>query len=393
MSPVEYLIRLQAVPLILAGSLLCILTGCLSSGSHPIVIPANGDITTVAGNGVVGYAGDGGVATSAKLFAPNGVAVDSAGNIYIADSGNDRIRKVTASTGIISTVAGVGAQAPYYNGDGIPATSAQLNNPTSVAVDSAGNIYIGDQQNARIRIVAAASSSIRNGVSYQAGYIYTVAGNGTPGYSGDGGDATSAELAGPTGVALDSAGNIYIADFYRIRKVTASTGVISTVAGNGNSGYNGDNISATTAELSSTSGVAVDSSGNIYIAEFSDNRIRKVTASTGFISTVAGNGTAGYNGDNISATTAELSYPVGVSVDSAGNLYIADSDNERIRIVTASTGVITTVAGNGTLGYSGDGGAATSAELHFPTEAATDSAGNLYLVDSENERIRIVNPK
>jgi prepilin-type N-terminal cleavage/methylation domain-containing protein len=317
-----------------------------------------GIITTFVGNGTGGYSGDGGPATSANLFYPYGVAVDSSGNLYIADYYNNRIRMVTASTGIITTVAGNGTEG--YSGDGGPATSAELNNPTKSAVDSSGNLYIADYGNQRVRMVTAST-----------GIITTVAGNGTAGYSGDGGAATSAELWGPYGVAVDSSGNLYIVEIwnFRIRKVTASTGIITTVAGNGTSGYSGDNGAATSAELWTPYGVAVDSSGNLYIADYGNNRIRKVTASTGIITTIAGNGTAGYSGDGGPATSAKLHSPTGSAVDSSGNLYISEYGNNRIRKVTAS-GTICTVAGNGTSGYSGDNGAATSAELHTPSDIA-----------------------
>ena len=333
-----------------------------------------GIITTVAGNGTLGYSGDNGPATSAELYDPIGVAVDSAGNLFIADYENARIRKVNTSA-TITTVAGNGTSG--YSGDGGPATSAELNLPFGVALDSAGDLYIGDFGNSRIREVDAS------------GAITTVAGNGTQGYSGDNGPATSAELNRPGGVAVDGAGNLYIADIYnqRIRKVDAS-GTITTVAGNGTAGYNGDNIAATSAELYEPDGVAVDSAGNLYIADYLNQRIRKVDAS-GTITTVAGNGTLGYSGDGGPATSAELDQPYGVAVDSAGNLYIADTFNQRIRKVDAS-GTITTVAGTGTAGYNGDNIAATSAELYRPSGVAVDSAGNLYTPDIFNYRIRKV---
>lgn len=337
-------------------------------------------ISTVAGNGTAGFSGDGGPATSAEMDNPTGVAVDSSGNIYFADPDNQRIRKVTASTGHMSTVAGNGTYG--FSGDGGAATSAELKNPDAVAVDSSGNVYIVDHTNSRIRKVTVST-----------GVITTVAGNGTTGYSGDGGAATSAELYWPEGVAVDSSGNIYIADSFsnRVRKVTVSTGVITTVAGSGTAGYSGDGSAATSAELNFPTGVAVDSSGNIYIADIDNYVIRKVTASTGVISRVAGNGTAGFSGDSGLAISAELSTPAGVAVDTSGNIYIGDYRNERIRKVTASTGNITTVAGNGTEGFSGDGGAATSAELNYPESVAVDTSGNFYIGDYGNLRIRKVN--
>ncbi len=354
------------------------LISALVAGAPPSL--PSGDISTVAGNGTQGYSGDGGAATSAELWDPYDVAVDSRGDIYIADTFNERIRKVTVSTGVITTVAG-STRTAGYSGDGGPATSAELDWPMGVAVDASGNIYIADYYNQCIRKVTAST-----------GIITTVAGDGTQGYSGDGGAATSAKLNLPTGVAVDSSGNIYIADWYnyRIRKVTVSTGIITTVAGDGTGGYSGDGGAATSAELYYPSSVALDASGNIYIADADNYRVRKVTASTGIITTVAGDGTAGYSGDGGAATSAELDYPYGVALDASGNLYITDVLNERIREVTAATGIITTVAGDGTQGYSGDGGLATSAELHSPMGVALDLNNNIYFPDIINERIRAV---
>jgi len=328
---------------------------------------SNGVIATVAGNGTQGFSGDNGSATSAGLYYPAGVAVDSAGNLYIADYYNNRIRKV--SNGVISTVAGGGSSF----GDNGPATSAQLNFPESVAVDSAGNLYIPIASNCLVRKVSG-------------GVITAVAGNGTWGFSGDNGPATSAQLSGPAAIAVDSAGSLYIADAYnnRIRKV--SGGVITTVAGTGAQGFSGDNGPATSAQLNGPNAIAVDSAGNLYIADTGNNRVRKV--SNGVIATVAGNGTLGFSGDKGPATNAQLYYPEGVAVDSAGNLYIADAYNNRIRKV--SNGVITTVAGNGAFGISGDDGPATSGQLYKPSGVAVDSAGNLYIADTQDNRIRKV---
>jgi len=330
---------------------------------------SNGVITTVAGNGLPGFSGDNGPATSAQLWGPAGVAVDSAGNLYIADKYNFRIRMV--ANGVISTVAG--SAAPGFGGDNGPATSAQLTNPLSVAVDSAGSLYIADDFDASIRKVS-------NGV------ITTVAGSWVPGFGGDNGPATSALLSQPRGLAVDSAGNLYIADYgnQRVRKV--SNGVITTVAGNGTQGFSGDNGPAASAQLYYPNGVAVDSAGNLYIADTVNNRIRKVSG--GIITTLAGNGGFSFFGDNGPATSALLFAPANVAVDPAGSLYIADSGNHLIRKV--SNGVITAVAGNGTQGFSGDTGPATSAQLSWPSGVAVDSAGNLYIADSGNYRIRKV---
>jgi len=339
----------------------------------------------VAGNSTPGFTGDGGAATSAELQGPHGVAVDAAGNVYIADLNNYRIRKVAA--GIITTVAGKSPGS--YSGDGGAATNALLDLPWGVSVDNLGNFYIADLNNGRIREVTAA------------GVITTVAGNGTAVYSGDGGAATSAGLDSPEGVAVDNLGNMYIADFgdNRIRVVGApsapiaipGSGIINTIVGNGTAGYSGDGRNARYAELSGPAGVAVDSLKNVYIADTNNNRIRKVTASTGVITTIAGNGTAGFSGDGSAATSAKLNSPSGVAVDSSGNVYIADTNNNRIRKVTVSTGVITTVAGNGTAGFFGDGGTATSAEVNGPFGVSLDSAGDIYIADTNNNRIRVVN--
>jgi sugar lactone lactonase YvrE len=366
----------------------CCVTFATGRASAQIALPSSGDIDTVAGDGSPTYSGDGGAATSATIRFPEGVAVDTHGNVYIADSGNNRIRMVAASTGDISTVAGNGTGG--YAGDGGAATSAELNFPEGVAVDSSGNIYIADTFNFCIRMVSAST-----------GDISTVAGNGTDGFSGDGGAATSAELEVPIFLAVDGAGNIYVTDrpSTRVRVVTASNGVISTIAGDGGSGVCGgaadrlgDGCAATDAELDSPQGIAVDTSGNLYIADAGYCEIRKVTASTGVISGVAGNTTCGFSGDGGPAGSAEMDGPIGVVVDASGNIYIADNGSNRIREVTVSNGYISTVAGNGSGSYSGDGGAATSAGLNNPESIAVDSSGNIYLVDESDCIIRAVAP-
>ena len=354
--------------------------GLTGTGTGPLAALTPGTISTVAGNGTAGSTGNGGPATSAQLNDPVKLAVDSGGNIYISNYNNHDIQKVTASSGNISIVAGNGTAG--YSGDGSLATSAQLKNPSGVGIDSAGNIYIADKKNCRIRKVTAAT-----------GIIATVAGTGTCAYSGDGGLATNAQLNFPSSnIAFDSDGNWYFGDNsnFRVREVNASTGIITTVAGNGTAGYTGDGGAATNAELHNPSGIALDSSDNIYIADFSEAVIRKVTASTGIISTVAGNGTTGYWGDGGAAINAEIQFPGGVDVDTAGNIYIPDSTNNRIRVVNVASGTISTIAGNGTAGYGGDGGAATSDELNSPQDIALDGFGNLYIADSANNRIRQV---
>ena len=341
------------------------------SGNNKIrKVDSSGIITTVAGNGTNGYSGDGGSATSAELSNPQGIALDSSGNLYIADSTNHRIRKVNTS-GNISTIVGTGTQG--FFGDGDSATSAQLYSPTAIVLDSSGNLYISDSGNHRIRKVVA-------------GNITTIAGTGTQGFSGDGGSASTADLYIPNGIALDSSGNLYIGEngTYRIRKVVA--GIITTVAGTGTAGYSGDGGLATSAEIGTIPGVTVDSSGNLYMADEMNKRIRKIDSS-GFITTVAGNGISGYSGDGGSATSAELGSVRGIAIDSSGNLYITDPTNNVIRKVVA--GIITTIAG--TDRHSGDGGSATNAELDFPNGIASDSSGNVYIADSFNHRIRKIN--
>lgn len=357
-----------------------------------VTVCAQPIISTVAGNGSVGFGGDGGNATSAQFnwssagvfldstgsvysSGPNGVCFDSSGNLYIADHSNHRVRKVTRE-GIVSTVAGSGTRG--FAGDGGSATAAQLSYPSGVAVDSAGNLYIADFGNDRVRKVTTA------------GLISTVAGTVLPaGFSGDGGNATSAHLNKPSGVAVDGGGNLYIADHgnQRIRKVTPA-GVISTLAGNGSAGFSGDDALGTSAQLNLPRGIAVDGGGNVYIADQGNNRIRKVTAA-GVISTLAGSGTRGFGGDGGNAISAQLNSPMGVAADSSGAVYIADRGNDRIRKVTPG-GLISTLAGSGNRGFSGDGGLATAAQINLPDEVTIDSFGGLYIVDLGNTRIRKV---
>jgi sugar lactone lactonase YvrE len=502
------------------------------------VTTSTGIITTVAGGNQSGFSGDGGLATSARLSDPAGIAVDSAGNLYIADQGNNVIRKVSSSNGVISTVvgnsSGGSAPLPGYSGDGGPATSAQLNGPEALALDSTGNLYIADTFNSAIRKVTASSGIITtvagnisrcNAVggdggpatstalcypwsvsvdntgnlyianapinrivvatvsstpptaqtaaptfsvsagSYAAqqtvtvtdatpgaaiyitmdgsapttlapGYngpisvtgavtikaiavaphhltsapvsaaytittpslsvISTVAGSNVHGFSGAGGPATSAQLGSPQWVAIDGAGNLYISDAGNsvVWMVSAKTGEISVAAGNGAAGYSGDGGLAISAELSNPQGIALDSSGNLYIADANNNTIRKVAAATGLITTIAGQyGRTGYpgnTGDGGLATAALLNDPLDVVLDSAGNLYIADSNDQAIRMISVSTGIITSVAGNGNYGFSGDGGPATGAAVANPTSLAIDSAGNLYIGTPYVGRIRKV---
>ena len=342
-----------------------VLSGAVSGGWGQI-------ITTVAGGG----AGDGGFASQASFEFPAGVFVDGAGHLYIADSGNHRIRRIDAVTGIVTIVAGMGQAG--FSGDGGPATQAGLSFPRGVSVDGSGHLYIADHDNNRIRRVDAVT-----------GVITTVAGTGQEGVSGDGGPATQARLAGPQGVSVDGAGTLYIADSYnhRIRRVDATTGIITTVAGD----FLGDGGPAIQAYLRSPN-LSVDGAGNLYIGDVGNNRIRRVDGVTGIITTVAGTGEDGFSGDGGPATQARLSRP-SVFVDGSGHLYI--TGNNRIRRVDATTGIITTLAGTGSSdwgngGFSGDGGPATQARLFEPSGVFVDGAGHLYFADMFNSRVRRV---
>jgi len=357
---------------------------------HRILIPLTGlicfaaeaqtVINTIAGNGTAGYTGDNGKATAAELNQPGALAVDVSGNLYVVDNGNARIRMITPS-GIISTVAGNGCCS--YGGDGGPATSASLYNPSGVAVDNQGNIYIADTTNSVIRKVSG-------------GVISTIAGkDGLGGYAGDGAAAAQSVLYEPQGVAVDSSGNVFIADTQNnvIRKISASSGNISTVAGTStqpNQGFSGDNGKATAATLNQPTGVAVDGAGNIFIADRGNNRIREVSASNGNITTIAGNGIAGFSGDGGSATSAQIYGPTNIAFDASGNFYIAVAQSDVIREV--SGGIISTIAGShGVPGFYGDGGSPVPPSLsllNHPSGVAVDSSGNIYIGDTGNNRVR-----
>lgn len=329
-------------------------------------------VTTFAGNGTAGDTGDGGLALLAELNDPDGLGIDASGNIYVAGFGS--ARKIDITTNIITTVAGTHVKG--YSGDGGAANSAQIVSAASFAFDKAGNMYIADYWNHRVRMV--------NKVT---GVISTYAGGGT-GLLGDGGPATSATLINPSGLAFDNSGNLYIADWAseRIRKVDGISGLISTVAGTGNGGYNGDNIAATSANLNAPYDVAIDPSGNIIIADYYNSRIRKVDATTSIISTVAGTGINLSNGDGGPAISAAISGPANCTVDSKGNIYISDCYANVIRKVTLSTGIISTIAGTGTAGFLD--GPASKALFSGPAEIRVDASGNLYVADRHNFCIR-----
>ena len=440
------------------------------------VSATTGIITTVAGGGQSGLVGDGGPATEALLSLPTGVAFDSAGHMFVAEAGGSRIRRVDASTGVITTIAGVAGHPTGFGGDGGPATGGAMNSPIDLAFGPSGDLYIADFYNCRVRKIDAPTSTIQtvvgNGWEAFAGegipatraslyfpggiavdalgnlfiadssnrrvrrvdavtrVISTVAGNGLTAFGGDGVPATSVALGGPGAVAVDASGNVYIADTYlgQVRVVDPSTGIISTVPGAGSAmgiavsaqgsiyfaetgagvvrrfdpatgvvstvagtiaggAPDGDGGPATSASVPDPRGIALDASGNLFIG--SVGSVRRVDAATGTISTVAG-GTLGFSGDGGPATAAAMGAVYGVAVDASGNLYIADTSNQRIRRVDSATGIIETVVGNGEVGFSGDGGSATAASLGYPTAVWVGTGGVLYIADQSNHRIRRV---
>jgi type IX secretion system substrate protein/Big-like domain-containing protein/NHL repeat-containing protein len=326
-------------------------------------------ITTIAGNGSMGYSGDGSPATNAQLNQPAGLVLDRHGNIYFSDFGNHRIRRID-NNGIIHPFAGIATYG--FSGDGGPATDAQLYDAEGLAIDTIGNIYLADNNNFRIRKIDTL------------GFIGTVAGSGSAFFTTDGIPATS-EGMDPFDVAFDNSGNMYIVDAHsRITKVMS--GILSTVAGNGISGFSGDGFAATLAQIKQASGIALDAQGNLFIADEFNSRVRKVDTH-GIITTFAGTGTPGYGGDGGPANAAEIAYPSDIATDGCGNLYIADYNNVRIRKVDAA-GTITTIAGNGTIGYTGDGGPATAAVLGGPDFIKADAYMNIYFSDLSNNVIR-----
>jgi uncharacterized protein (TIGR03437 family) len=376
--PVEGLVRPMGLRFDGAGNLLIADTG---ANVVRKVTPA-GVVTTVAGSGASGFSGDDGPALAASLNGPQGMALDAAGNLYIADTFNHRVR-VVAANGTISTFAGTGF--PGYSGDDGPATSAAMILPADVAVDAAGNVYIADLGNSRIRKVSQ-------------GVITTIAGNSGGLPPRDGLSATAVRLSGPTGLAVDSQGAVYIAEgsigsgsgldggSFRIWKVAG--GRITSAAGDGLRSFSGDGGPAALAQFDAPAGLAYDSKGNLFVADSQNNRIRKISPD-GIVTTVAGNALPGFAGDGGPATSAELNRPTGVAVDSKGNLYIADSGNNRVRMVF-STGIIGTLAGNGNTAFFGDGGNSVLAALNRPQGVAVDADDAVYIADTGNRRIRRV---
>jgi uncharacterized repeat protein (TIGR01451 family) len=352
--------------------------------SNTAGVPSFQTLTTVVGNGSV-Y--DGGPATSASLYQPRSPDLDASGNLYITDTFNNRIREVNSS-GTISTVAGNGIPCAFPTntcGDGGQATAASFYIPRSIFFDNSGNLIILDTYDNRVRKVA-------NGV------VTTIAGTGDADFTGDGGAPTAATFRKPWGGGMDAAGNMYILDAFnnRVRKIDATTGNISTVAGSGAvgcgaGGFSGDGGPATSATLNCPIGLDVDAAGNLYISDYYNFVIRKVDAKTQVITTIVGTpGTPGYTGDGGPATSATISYADRVSVNGAGNLFISDAGNNVIRRVDAATGIIETFAGSGAYGFGGDGGPALQAKFAGPTGVVVTNAGNLYVGDLANQRVRQV---
>ncbi|WP_161570822.1 Ig-like domain repeat protein [Granulicella sibirica] len=348
----------------------------IGSGSLGIMIP--GTIQTLAGvSGTWFYKNDGVPANYAPIYFPEGVAADASGNVFLSDTNNSRIRRIDAQTGLISTVAGTGSAGT--SGDNGPATSAALNTPAAMIIDGAGDIIFADSQNHAIRKVSLAT-----------GTLSTIAGRlGTAGFAGDGGAASSALLNGPESIAMNARGDLFIADSSncRIRKVDAQTGLISTVVGNGNPGSNGDGGQGTAAQVAQPFGLATDPAGDLFIADLAGNVVRELSAS-GIMSTVAGTGSAGDATEGTPGTSTPLRQPSDVKVDVAGDLYIADSGNNLIRKLSAVTGLMTSVGGNGSTFQGGDGGAAVAAGIDRPYALALDSQGNVLLADTYDNRVR-----
>jgi sugar lactone lactonase YvrE len=336
-------------------------------------------IRASAGSGTSGFGGDNGPAEAARLTVPFAMTGRPDGSVYIADTGNGRIRRVT-SGGIISTVAGGGpgcAQQTNSVGDNCPATQARLNAPADVAFDSAGHMYIADQQNHRVRRVDAVT-----------GIMSTFAGTGIAGFAGDGGPAASARFALPTSIEFDATGNLYVTDEnnQRVRRITLG-GIISTYAGNGTVGSTGDGGPATAASLNLPTGLAIDAAGNVYIAEQGGHRVRKVLGGSTIV-TIAGTGVFGFTGDGGFAEEEGLSSPFGLAIDSAQNLYVADTGSNRIRRIDADTGRIGTIVGTGASGSAGDGQLAALATVDQPLGVEVDSGGNIYIADTFSHRVR-----
>ena len=373
--------------LVLTTILVALMSACDDTGDTDSATP-DGEIETIAGTGgEFDYHGDGGLATDASLGYVTGIAVSSEGDVFITDGAANVVRKISAADKKISTITGafLGFNVPDptpHMGDGGPASAGHLNVPFGLAVAANGDIYIADAGNHVVRRIEATTGTIN---VFAGTYTQPVA------YAGDGGQATSASLHTPYDVAVDPLGNVFIVDKdnHAIRQVSKETGIISTIAGGGpsKSGYSGDAGPAVDCRLNNPMGIAIGDNGDIYIADAGNHVIRRIDAVTGNIVTVAGLGEPGYNGDGGPATAAQLSSPTRICVDNAGNIYIADHGNHVIRKIDP-TGAITTIAGTGTAGYSGDGGLAVAAQLSSPFGVAMDAEGNILVTDNGNSVIR-----
>jgi DNA-binding beta-propeller fold protein YncE len=333
-------------------------------------------ISTVAGTGVQGYAGDGGPATQALLNNPFDLAFDPAGNLCFSDTYDHCIRRIDERSGVISTIAGTGEEG--FSGDGGPATSARMNQPYGMVIDRTGNVYVADRLNGRVRRIDGAS-----------GVITTLAGDGSGKYSGDGGASAHAGLAEPNGLALDRAHrNLFITDVadHRVRVIDLTSGIISTFAGTGDGRHAGDGGPAAAADVFGARAVAQAPDDSLYIMERQGSSIRRVR--NGIIETVAGTGARGYGGDGHDARHAVFNAPKEMAVDPAGNLFVVDTENHVIRLIDAQSWIVTTIAGNGEAGPGGDGGPAHLASLARPHGAVVGADGAVYIGDSENHRVR-----
>lgn len=374
------------------------LSSVLPLSLQPVVAQTSGNIQTVVGNGYQGHLGLRGPATAAELLSPFNVAVDKSGNLFIADNASEQIFKVDVATGNLSVFAGTGAGG--YSGDGGPATAATFNHPFGLAFGPGGDLFVSDSRNNVIRKIDVST-----------GIIKTVAGNGLGAGPGDadacasvttGVKAKQTALCNPFGIAVDGDGNVYFTNSTsQVLKVTASTGIVSLVAGTGSYGYAGDGGPAVNATLSWLPGLALDPQGNVYVTDAGNCAIREIAAGTGIITSIVGSpsspysGTCGLSGDGGPASSALISAPFGLSVDASGDIFVSDNSNNVVRMVSAGNGNIYTVAGSsanghGIYGYSGDGGPAVNATLAYPLGVTIDAAGNLYINDNENFVIREV---
>lgn len=333
-------------------------------------------ISTVAGSGAKGYAGDGGAATQALLNNPFDLAFDPAGNLCFSDTYNHCIRRIDTRTGTISTIAGTGEEG--FSGDGGPATRAAMKQPYGIVIDRSGNIYVADRLNGRVRRVDGAT-----------GVITTLAGDGSGKFSGDGGPSTQAGLAEPNGLALDrDHGRLFIADVAdnRVRVIDLASGVITTFAGTGEAQHSGDGGAATSAGVFGARAVALAPDDSLYILERQGSSLRRVH--NGIIETIAGTGARAYAGDGHDARYAVFNAPKEMALDPAGNVFIVDTENHAIRLIDARTWIVTTIAGNGEAGPGGDGGPSQLAGLARPHGAVVGADGAVYIGDSENHRVR-----